>query len=209
MPDIAILSRYTGERIAGGEYADLRSCVIALVKSGANLSYADLSYADLSYADLSYADLSYADLSYASLSYASLSRANLSYASLSRAELSGAKLSDAKLSGANLSDANLSDANLSHASLSGANLSRANLSDAVGIVELPVGDPRGYRCFAVQQTDGTWRVFAGCRGPMTGAQAREHWGPSYAGDREIGDRYLHGLRWFGRRLRAERARSGR
>ena len=81
------------------EADNLRSAVIALVNSGANLSGAYLSGANLSRAYLSEAYLSGANLS----------GANLSEAYLSRAYLSGANLSGAYLSGANLSGAYLSD----------------------------------------------------------------------------------------------------
>ena len=81
------------------EADNLRSAVIALVNSGA----------DLSGANLSEAYISRAYLSEAYLSGANLSGANLSEAYLSRAYLSGANLSGAYLSGANLSGAYLSD----------------------------------------------------------------------------------------------------
>ena len=78
---IEIKNRFTGEAINSGDYSDLRSSVVSLVKSGANLYGADLSRADLSRANLS--------------------RANLSRADLSRADLYGADLYGADLSGAN------------------------------------------------------------------------------------------------------------
>ena len=73
---IEIKNRFTGEAINSGDYSDLRSSVVSLVKSGANLSRADLSGANLYGADLSRADLSRADLSGADLSGADLSVAN-------------------------------------------------------------------------------------------------------------------------------------
>jgi hypothetical protein len=168
--------------------------------------YTNLRGANLGWANLSRANLSGANLSWANLSRANLSGANLSGANLNGANLSGANLNGVILSRADLSRADLSWANLSWANLSRAELSWANLSRAIGIVELPVGDPRGYRSFVVKQADGSWRVFAGCRS-FTGAQAREHWGPTYEGPtyegcRDIGDRYLRALRWFGKQLKA-------
>ena len=113
-------------------------------------------------------------------------------ADLEGADLAGATLIDANLAGATLRGATLINANLAGATLEGANLAGAKLGGAVGLIELPVGDPRGYRCVAILHPDG-WRIFAGCRGPFAAEQAREHWGPGYSGDRAIGDRYLHAL----------------
>jgi uncharacterized protein YjbI with pentapeptide repeats len=128
-----IKNRFTDAVIYEGEFASIRLCVEAAVRSGANLSGANLYGANLSGAYLSGADL-----------YG----ANLSRANLSRANLSGANLSGANLSGADLSRANLSGANLSGANLSGANLYGANgihpllttplyaLRDQVGAIRL-------------------------------------------------------------------------
>ena len=158
----------------------------------ANLRDADLSGADLRGADLSDADLSGADLSYA----------NLRDADLSGADLSGANLSYANLSYANLRGANLSYADLSYADLSYANLSYANLSYAKGILLLPVQDYRGYSWpHAVECHDGLWRIRAGCRF-FTIAEAREHWGGRYEGDRELGDMYLHAVEWLESKIAA-------
>jgi len=117
------------------ECANMKLCVEAGVRAGANLSGADLSGADLSRANLSWANLSGANLSGANLSGADLygadlSRADLSRANLSRANLFGADLSRANLSGADLYGANLFGANLSRANLSGADLYGADLSGA-------------------------------------------------------------------------------
>lgn len=89
-------------------------------------------------------------------------------------------------------------ANLTRADLTGADLSYANLTRAEGALDLPVGDPRGYRCVA-GIAHKPLLVFAGCRS-LTIAQAREHWGRAYEGDREIGDRYLRALDWLEARL---------
>ena len=99
---------------------------------------------------------------------------------------------------ADLTDANLTDANLAYADLARANLTRANLTDAdlthaVGVLHPPINDPRGYRCVAVWHSDG-WRIAAGCRW-HTVAEAREHWGADYDGDRSIGDTYLAAVEW--------------
>jgi hypothetical protein len=120
-----IKSRWNGEVIFKLECESLKLCVIAAIKSGADLSGADLSGANLSGANLSGANLSGADLS-----GANLSGANLSGANLSRANLYGANLSRADLSRADLSRANLYGADLSRADLSRARLSRANLYGA-------------------------------------------------------------------------------
>jgi len=74
---ITINHRFTGAVIHEGQYVDLRTAVLTLVLSGANLSGANLSRANLSRADLSGAYLSGAYLSRAYLSGADLSRANL------------------------------------------------------------------------------------------------------------------------------------
>jgi len=117
-----IKSRCSGEALFSLETEDLKLCVEAAIKNGADLSLANLSEADLSEADLSLANLSEADLSRANLSEADLSEADLSRADLSRADLRGANLSRADLRGADLSRADLRGANLSEADLRGANL---------------------------------------------------------------------------------------
>jgi uncharacterized protein YjbI with pentapeptide repeats len=62
MPIIEI-KHYKGSILYTIEADNLRSAIIALVKSGADLNGADLSWADLSWADLNGANLSGADLS--------------------------------------------------------------------------------------------------------------------------------------------------
>jgi len=91
-----IKNRFSGEVIFSLETESMKLCVLAAIKSRANLSRANLSRADLSSANLSGADLYRADLSRADLYGADLSSANLSGANLSRANLSGANLSSAK-----------------------------------------------------------------------------------------------------------------
>jgi len=100
-----IKSRWNGEVIFKLECESFKLCVIAAVKSHANLYGADLSGANLSGADLYGANLYRADLS----------GANLSGANLYRADLYGANLSGANLYGANLYRADLyraKDANI-------------------------------------------------------------------------------------------------
>jgi hypothetical protein len=111
-----------------------------------------------------------------------------------RADLRGAYLGRADLRSANLRSADLRGAYLGDADLGRADLRGAYLGGAEGILRLPVGDPRGYDAFA-HWKDNQWRVGAGCR-YYTIPDAREHWGESYEGDREIGDRYLYALEWL-------------
>jgi hypothetical protein len=77
------------------------------------------------------------------------------------------------------------------ANLSWANLYKARLEGSIGVAHLPINDPRGYRCVAVW-TDDQWIIYASCR-RFTVSEAREHWGPGYAGDRDIGDKYIAAL----------------
>ena len=101
---------------------------------GANLSEAFLFNTNLSGVNLTDANLAKANLFGSNLSGAKLNAANLSgaymiIANLSEATLWGADLSGAFLQGSNLSGANFFAGNLSGAFLQGANLSGANLSD--------------------------------------------------------------------------------
>jgi hypothetical protein len=59
---------------------------------------------------------------------------------------------------------------------------------------LPLHDPRGYRPVAIAHSAG-WLVSSGCRW-LTQAEAREHWGDDYDGERDIGDLYLGALDWL-------------
>ena len=133
------------------------------------------------------------------LTCANLSEANLSEANLTGANLTGANLSEAYLGGANLTGADLRGADLSCADLSGADLSEADLSGAdlsgaAGIIELPVGDPRGYRSFAVKHDRG-WIIFAGCR-KFTIPEAKDHWGDDSYNDHDRGERYIHSIEYL-------------
>ena len=166
---------------------------------GANLQYANLQYANLQGANLQYANLQYANLQGANLLGANLlganlQGANLQGANLQYANLQYAKLQYANLQGANLQYANLQYANLQGANLQGANLQGANLLDANHIICLPIRDPRGYGCVAINH-GGKFIIRAGCHG-FTPVEARKHWGRSYKGNREIGDMYLYALDWL-------------
>jgi hypothetical protein len=89
-----IKHRFSGSVIFSLETCNIKLCIEAAVKSGADLMYADLMYADLSGANLRDSDLSGADLSGADLGGAYLSGAYLSGADLSGANLRGAKIRD-------------------------------------------------------------------------------------------------------------------
>jgi uncharacterized protein YjbI with pentapeptide repeats len=127
-----------------------------------------------------------------------LARGNFAGQDLSNRTLSGGKfhacdftkadLSDCTLCDADFTDAILIGVDLDRASLEGANFSRADLTgarmvdaaiesaifvDCVGLIDAGT-DPRGYRFIGVQQTNGAWRIKAGCRWYTLG-QAIEHW----------------------------------
>ena len=104
-------------------------------------------------------------------------------------------LRDADLRGADLPDANLRGADLRGADLREADLRAADLRGAKGVAVLPVAEPRGqfWPCLAVEQSDGTVRIKAGCRW-LTIAEALEHWGANYNGDRTTGDSYRRAIR---------------
>jgi len=103
---------------------------------------------------------------------------------------------------ANLSDTNLSDTNLSDTNLIRANLSCANLSSSVGFLLLPCQDPRGYSFPHAIECAGKWRIRAGCR-DFSIAEAREHWGENYDGDRDQGDMYLYAIDWLEKKTGGE------
>lgn len=135
-------------------------------------------------ADLRAADLYGANLRWTDLSGADLRGATLRWANLSGANLHGADLRGADMSGASLGNANLRDANLHGANLIGTKHRGANPGDAVGVIKLPVDDPRGYLWLAVAQDDG-WIIWVGCRW-MTIPEARQHWlSPDYRGPDEV------------------------
>jgi hypothetical protein len=120
-------------------------------------------------------------------------------ADLRSADLSFANLSFANLSYVNLSYANLRSADLRSANLRFADLSYANLRSAEGFVLLPIGDPRGFSFVHAVLCGDEWRIRSGCR-DFTIAEAREHWGGGYAGERWIGDMYLAAIDWLEKRL---------
>ena len=82
MTKLVIVNRWNGNVICEGEFADIKSLLIAFPDadlSGADLNDANLSGANLRRANLNYANLSGANLSGANLSGANLRRANLDY----------------------------------------------------------------------------------------------------------------------------------
>ena len=82
MTKLVIVNRWNGNVICEGEFADIKSLLIAFPDadlSGADLNDANLSGANLNDANLNYANLSGANLSGANLSGANLRRANLDY----------------------------------------------------------------------------------------------------------------------------------
>ena len=91
---IQIKSTY-GSILFEGDFPDVKQCVLAALKSRANLCGADLHGADLCGANLSGADLRGANLR-----GADLHSVDLSYADLCGANLSGATLYGANLRGA-------------------------------------------------------------------------------------------------------------
>jgi hypothetical protein len=123
-----------------------------------------------------------------------LQAAIASRANLRGAYLRGAYLSGADMSGAYLSGADMSGADLRGADLRGADLRGADMSDALNIICLPVGDPRGYRPVAVWFGDH-WVIYSGCR-RFTIAEAREHWGDAYKGERSTSDQYIAACNWL-------------
>ena len=132
-----------GKLLFEGDFADIKECFLAALKSRADLRDADLSDADLRGADLS--------------------GSNLSGANLSDADLSGANLRGANLSGANLSGASLSDADLSGAHLNGANLRGAHLNGELKAKKMRVFNGLyKYQVWAVLAQDGTRYVRMGC-----------------------------------------------
>jgi len=191
---ITIKNRFTGAVLFSGEYSTIAEALQAAITSSANLRGANLRYANLSDADLRGAYLSGADLSGSVLRGADLRDADLIGANLRGAYLSCADLSGADLSGAYLSGAYLRGAYLRGAYLRDADLRDAYLNGALNIICLPVGDPRGYRPVAVWFGDH-WVIYSGCR-QFTIAEAREHWGDAYKGERSTGDRYLYACDWL-------------
>ena len=121
---IQIKSIY-GNLLFEGDFPSLADCLVAAVKSRANLADAYLAGANLARANL--ADANLAD---AYLAGANLADANLAGAYLARADLADAYLARADLAGAYLAGAYLADAYLARADLAGAYLARADLAGA-------------------------------------------------------------------------------
>jgi hypothetical protein len=139
------------------------------------------------------AKFTHALLYHADFTGSRLSEANFTGSLLSNANFKGAVLAHADFTGSRLSNANFKGAVLAHADFTGSRLSNANfkgavLTGAIGLICLPVGDPRGYRPVAVRHGDG-WMIAAGCRW-FTVAQALEHWGSPDYPDRALGDQYV-------------------
>ena len=133
-------------------------------------------------------------------------RADLRWADLREANLHEANLHEADLREADLSEADLRWANLRGANLHGANLSEANLSEAKNFLFLPTQDLRGYSfCHAVYCDE--WMIRAGCR-DFTIEQAKQHWGESYAGNREQGDMYLAAIDWLEKKIERDGLQEG-
>ena len=92
--------KFTGKVLFELEADNIKICLEAGIKAGANLRGADLGGANLRGADLGEADLGEADLGEADLGEAELWGANLRGAELWGAELGGANLGGAELRGA-------------------------------------------------------------------------------------------------------------
>ena len=161
-----IKSQYTGAVLFDGDYPDLRDCVMAAVKAGANLQDAYLYGANLQGAYLYGAKLRYANLQGADLRDANLYSANLRYA-----KLQGANLQDAYLQGAYLADGVKATAGPAR---------RATRAD-------------GHEFF-LWPTDAGWRVKAGCRF-FTMDEAWRHW-EAKRGNTPLGDESLDILTMF-------------
>ena len=127
-----IKSRVSGAVLFSADVGSLSLCIIAAVRSGANLCDANLRGADLRGANLCDANLRGADLR---------------GADLCDADLRGADLRGANLCGANLRGANLCDADLCGADLCGADLCSAIGADlAIARTRiLPEGDLIGWK----------------------------------------------------------------
>ena len=123
---------------------------------------------------------------------ADLRDADLRDANLRGANLRGAKLRGVDLWGVDLWGADLQGAKLRDADLRGVDLRGVDLQGVEGCVRLDLVDPREYQPVAVATDDG-WRIYSGCRS-LTIAEALEHWGETYDGEREIGDRYLRAIK---------------
>ena len=135
-----IKNRWSNELIFSADVESMKACLLAAIKSGADLRSAYLRSADLRSADLRSADLRSAYLRSADLRSADLRSADLRSADLSDADLSGAYLSGADLSGADLRSANLSGADLSGAT----GINKHLTTPLFGMLDI-TGTIRGYK----------------------------------------------------------------
>ena len=149
-----------------GDYPNIRECLLAAIKAGADLQGANLQGADLRAANLRAANLDGADLQGANLQGADLRAANLQGADLHGAYLDGADLQGAYLQGVTKS-------------LNGP-ARRATRAD-------------GYEFF-LWLTDAGWRVKAGCRF-FDMDEAWRHWEGTRGGT-ALGDESLDILTMF-------------
>ena len=137
---VEIKSRWDGSVLFSLEAENIKQCLEAAAKAGANLAEANLADTNLAGANLAGAKLAGANLAGAKLADANLADAkltctnltcaNLAYANLAGANLAGAYLDNTNLAGAYLAYANLARANLAGAYLAGANLANAKLAGA-------------------------------------------------------------------------------
>lgn len=132
---IVTITRRNGTILWQGEAESVRAAVVALVRSGADLSGVNLRCVNLRgvnlvRAKLHGANLHGTDMYRARVGEADLSEADLSWADLSKTDMHGANLRGTDLHGTNMHGANLSEADLSNADLSWADLSRTDLSGA-------------------------------------------------------------------------------
>ena len=181
-----IKNRLSHAVIFEGDYLDIRACLLAAIKAGADLRSAELWNADLRGANLEGANLE---------------GANLRSANLRGADLRGADLWNADLRGANLEGANLLSANLRNADLRGANLEGVYLGGVyLGGFTKSLGGPvrRATRAdaheFFLWPTNAGWRVMAGCRFYTIDA-AWKHWERTRGGT-ALGDESLDILTMF-------------
>lgn len=195
---------------------DMREAVKEAIQKNVDLPYADFKNQDLTEAHFENAYLPYADFSNAECYCANFRNAWLGGSNFDRAncidvDFSGANLNSSKFrySGLNrtsfknasmrytdLCHADLRLANLIDARLGGSSLLGSHLRDTKGLVELPTGDPRGYRLIAIYKTGGEWLFYAGCRGPWTVKECRKHWNEDYCGDPLIAEKYARALDWW-------------
>jgi len=165
-----------------------------------DLSGCNLRDSDLSGCNLHGCNLRDSDLRYCNLHGCNLRDSDLRYCNLHGCNLHGCNLRYCNLHGCNLRDSdlrycNLHGCNLRGCDLRGCDLRYCNLRGCIGLVLLPACDLRGYSFPHAVLCGNEWRVRVGCR-DFSIADAREHWGPSYRGDREQGDIYLLAIDWL-------------